>query len=95
MSGDPPSPKRGQLAAIETLRESMIGKEEDLTEEDRTAIPADLDSLDRNGGIPMEEALADFGLTMADFREDGRRTPMALRVIWSTEARADIRAIDH
>jgi hypothetical protein len=30
---------------------------------------AGIDSLDRNGGVPMEAVLADFGLTRDDFRK--------------------------
>lgn len=55
-----------QLAAIETLLESMIDDEE-LTAADRAAIQTGLDSLDNKRGIPMEDVLADFGLTMTDF----------------------------
>jgi hypothetical protein len=43
--------------------------DDELTPRDRAAIQAGLDSLDKNGGIPMEEVLADFGLTMADFEK--------------------------
>jgi hypothetical protein len=41
--------------------------DEDLTEKDRAAIQAGLASLEKNGGIPMEDILADFGLTTAEF----------------------------
>lgn len=57
-----------QLAALETLLETMI-EDEELTPADRAAIPQGLDSLDRNGGVPMEAVLSDFGLTMADFEK--------------------------
>ena len=40
-----------------------------LTEQDRAAIQAGLDSLDRNGGVSMEDVLADFGLTRSDFEK--------------------------
>jgi hypothetical protein len=40
-----------------------------LTPEEAAAIEAGIDSLERNGGVPMEEVLADFGLTMDDFRK--------------------------
>ena len=42
---------------------------EELTEEDRAAIQIGLASLEQNGGVPMEDVLADFGLTMADFEK--------------------------
>jgi hypothetical protein len=49
---------------VRSLLEVMLDDDDDeLTEEDRAAIQAGLDSLGRNGGIPMEEVLADFGLT--------------------------------
>ena len=57
-----------KLGAVRSLLEVMVDDEE-LTVEDRAAIQAGLDSLDKNGGIPMEEILADFGLTMADFEK--------------------------
>jgi hypothetical protein len=57
-----------QLAALETLLESIVDDEE-LTAADHAAIQAGLDSLDKNGGVPMEDVLADFGLTMADFEK--------------------------
>jgi hypothetical protein len=58
-----------KLGAVRSLLEAMIagGDDEELTEEDRTAIRAGLDSLDKYGPVPMEDVLADFGLTMADF----------------------------
>jgi hypothetical protein len=62
----------GKLAAVVQLLEVMVHDDDDddqLTPQDRTAIQAGLDSLDRNGGVPMEDVLADFGLTMADFEK--------------------------
>jgi hypothetical protein len=47
-----------KLGAVRTLLEVMIDDDEDeLSEEDRAAIQAGLDSLDKNGGVPMEEVL--------------------------------------
>jgi hypothetical protein len=43
--------------------------DEPLTQEESTAIQAGVDSLERNGGVPMEVILADFGLTMDDFHK--------------------------
>jgi hypothetical protein len=61
-----------KLGAVRSLLEVMVEDEEDgdeLTEGDRAAIQAGLASLDKNGGVPMEEVLADFGLTLADFEK--------------------------
>jgi hypothetical protein len=60
----PPS----QLSAVETLLESMIDEEE-ISPADRAAIQTGIDSLDRGHGVPMEDVLADFGLTMEDFEK--------------------------
>ena len=43
--------------------------DEELTEQDRAAIKLGLDSLEKHGTVSMEEVLADFGLTMADFEK--------------------------
>ena len=70
----------GQLSAVCGLLESMLSPldrklalapidDEALTPEEAAAIQAGADSLDRNGGVPMEDVLADFGLTMDDFRK--------------------------
>jgi hypothetical protein len=57
-----------RLAAVGQLLEVMIrDDDEELTEEDRTAIQAGLVSLDKNGGISMEDVLADFGLSTDEF----------------------------
>ena len=62
-----------KLGAVRSLLEVMVDddddQEEELTPQDCAAIQAGLDSLDRNGGIPMEDVLADFGLTLADFEK--------------------------
>lgn len=60
-----------KLGAVRNLLEVMIEEEDDeeLTEEDRAAIRAGLASLDKHGGVSMEEVLSDFGLTMADFEK--------------------------
>jgi predicted transcriptional regulator len=42
---------------------------EELTDQYRAAIQAGLESLEKHGPISMEEVLADFGLTMADFEK--------------------------
>lgn len=60
-----------KLGAVRSLLEVMLDDDEDeeLTEEDRHAIQVGLDSLEKNGTFSMEEVLADFGLTMADFEK--------------------------
>jgi hypothetical protein len=64
-----------KLGAVGSLLEVMIAGDDDddddeeLTGEDRAAIQAGLDSLARHGSISMEDVLADFGLTMADFEK--------------------------
>jgi predicted transcriptional regulator len=57
-----------QISALVGLLETMIDQEdEELTAADRAAIQAGIDSLDKGRGVPMEDVLADFGLTTADF----------------------------
>ena len=58
-----------KLGVVRSLLKVMIDDDEDeeLTEEDRAAIQAGLDSLHKHGPVPMEDVLADLGLTMADF----------------------------
>lgn len=59
-----------KLDAVRGLLEVMVDEDdEELTAADRAAIQAGLDSLDKYGAIPMEEVLADFGLTTADFEK--------------------------
>jgi hypothetical protein len=59
-----------KLGAVRSLLEVMIDDDDDeLTDEDRAAIQAGLASLDKNGGVPTEDVLADFGLTMAEFEK--------------------------
>ena len=69
-----------QLTAVRGLLETMLSPldrklalasidDEPVTPEDLAAIQAGVASLERVGGVPMEEVLADFGLTMDDFRK--------------------------
>ncbi len=60
-----------KLGVVRSLLEVMVDDDDgdELTEEDRAAIQVGLASLDKNGGVPMEDVLADFGLTMADFEQ--------------------------
>jgi len=66
-----------KLGAVRSLLEVMVDEDDgdELSEDDRAAIQAGIDSLDKNGGIPMEEVLADFGLTLADFEKMARTDP--------------------
>ncbi len=57
-----------KLGAVRSLLEVMVDDDDDeeLTDHERAAIQAGLDSLDSNGGVPMEVVLADLGLTITD-----------------------------
>ena len=68
-----------QLAAVLSLLETMLDPmerklalapidDEPETEEERQDIAEVIESLKRNGGVPMEVVLADFGLTLEEFR---------------------------
>jgi hypothetical protein len=68
-----------QLSAVCGLLKSMLSPldrklalapidDEPLTPEDVAAIQSGIASLEKNGGVAMEEVLADFGLTMDDFQ---------------------------
>src|SRR5277367_3953863 len=69
-----------QLTAVRGLLETMLSPldrklalalldDEPVTPEDLVAIQAGVASLERGGGVPLEEVLADFGLTVGDFRK--------------------------
>jgi hypothetical protein len=69
-----------QLTAVRGLLETMLSPldrklalapidDEPVTPEDLAAIQAGVASLERGGGVPMEEVLGDFGLTMDDLRK--------------------------
>jgi hypothetical protein len=69
-----------RLLAVRGLLEAMLSPldrslalapldDEPVTEEDAAAIQAGTASLDEGRYVPMEEVLADFGLTMDDFRK--------------------------
>ena len=75
-----------QLAAVETLLHSMLNPlsrklalapidDEPFTEEDRQAVAEADEWSKHNALIPMEEALSEFGLTMADW-ETMAKTPL-------------------
>jgi hypothetical protein len=61
-----------QLTAVAGLLESMLDPEQ-IGEEEERAVDEAKQWLRENGGkgIPHEEILADFGLTMDDFRRMG------------------------
>jgi len=69
-----------QLAAVCGLLESMLSPldrklalapidDEPLTREDADAIRVAIASLEKNGGVPIEDVLSEFGLTMDDFHK--------------------------
>ena len=69
-----------QLSAVRGLLETMLSPldrklalapidDEPVTPDEGAAIQAGVDSLDRNGGVPLEDVLADFGLTADDFHK--------------------------
>ncbi|HVO98716.1 MAG TPA: hypothetical protein VMT15_11650 [Bryobacteraceae bacterium] len=76
-----------QLTALETLLESLVDPvsrklaeapidDEPLTEGDRVALAESDEWLKNNKPIPLEEVLADFGLTMDDWARMGS-TPLS------------------
>lgn len=56
-----------KLAAVRDFLEDLVGDEDELDIEDRAAMQVSVDSIETHGTLSMEEVLADFGLTMADF----------------------------
>ena len=75
-----------QLLAVCSLLETMLSPldrrlalapidDEPVTPEDIAGIQAAVASLDAGRSVPMEDVLADFGLTMDDFRKMGE-TPL-------------------
>jgi ElaB/YqjD/DUF883 family membrane-anchored ribosome-binding protein len=61
----------GQLAAVVRLLETMVHDEEDeLTGEDRQAVAASREYFRQNpeGGVPIEQAVAELGFTMDQVR---------------------------
>jgi len=68
-----------QLSAVVGLLEAMIDPvsrklaaapidDEPETEEERSTVAEVIESLKHKGGVPMEVVLADFGLTLEEFR---------------------------
>jgi hypothetical protein len=69
-----------QLSAVCGLLESMLSPldrklarapvdDELPTRDEADAIRAGIESLERRGGVPLDEILSDFDLTMDDFRK--------------------------
>jgi len=69
-----------QLSALCGLLETMLSPldrklalapidDEPVTPDDAAAIQAGITSLEQNGGVPLGEVLADFGLTAGDFHK--------------------------
>lgn len=56
-----------KLAAVVSLMERMLHDDEPVTEEDRRRLTEGEAIFNSGKGIPMEDVLADFGLTVADF----------------------------
>lgn len=63
-----PEQVRAALPFLRSLLPNPV-EDEEISEEERKAVLEAEEWLQRNGGrgIPMEEVLADFGLTMDDF----------------------------
>jgi hypothetical protein len=79
-----------KLSAVHGLLESMLDPmdrklalapfdDEHETEEERQGAAEAVESLDRNGGVPMEAVLADFGLTMDDFHGMAQEHPAEVK----------------
>ena len=92
-----------QLSAVVGLLEAMLDPiwrklaaapidDEPETEDERRAVAESKEWLRQHGGngIPHEEVLQDFGLTMEDFDV----WLMTKRIEWTGAARADVRRID-
>jgi hypothetical protein len=60
----------GKLAAVVHLLEVMVGEDELVTDEERRRFHEGQAFFASGKGIPMEEVLADFGLTLEDFPLD-------------------------
>ena len=69
-----------QLSAVCGLLETMLSPldrrlalapidDEPITPDEAAAIQARITSLEQNGGVPLEEVLADFGLSVDDFHK--------------------------
>lgn len=66
----------GQLAAVVHLLEIMVSPDDDgdtLSNAERQALDEADDWLKHNKPIPHEEVLAEFGLTMAEWKKMGKQ----------------------
>jgi hypothetical protein len=67
-----------QVSALVGLLETMVTpplEDEEITDEEERAVAESIEWLKHNKGIPNEEVLAEFGLTLDDFEKMGR-TPL-------------------
>jgi hypothetical protein len=75
-----------QLSAVCGLLETMLSPldrklalapidDEAVTPDEAAAIQAGITSVEHNGGVPLEEVLADFGLTIDDFHKMTENPP--------------------
>lgn len=73
-----------QLAAVHNLLESMLSpleralalapvETEPISAQEAAAMEKGAASLDRNGGVPFEQVLADLGLTIEDLESTERK----------------------
>ncbi len=69
-----------QLSAVCGLLETMLSPldrklalapidDEPVSQDEAAAIQVGITSLEQTGGVPLEEVLADFGLTLDDFHK--------------------------
>ena len=67
-----------QLSALVGLLETIVMPpfdDEEISAEEELAVAESIEWLKQNKGIPHEEVLAEFGLTLDDFEKMGR-TPL-------------------
>jgi len=67
-----------QLSALVGLLETIVTpplEDEEISDEEELAVAESIEWLKHNKGIPHEEVLAEFGLTLDDFEKMGR-TPL-------------------
>jgi hypothetical protein len=67
-----------QVSALVGLLETIVTpplEDEEISDEEERAVAESIEWLKHNKGIPNEEVLAEFGLTLDDFEKMGR-TPL-------------------
>jgi len=65
-----------QLSALVGLLETIVTppfEDEEISDEEEQAVAESIEWLKHNKGIPHEEVLAEFGLTLDDFETMGRK----------------------